>query len=70
MGGPCTRADAEGIFAALIDINEVAELLGVGKSRADTLSRSKGFPDPAVERPRIRLWYRPDVLAWRDRTRP
>ncbi|WP_239404988.1 AlpA family transcriptional regulator [Frankia sp. Cj3] len=54
----------------LVDITEVAEILGVGRSRADTISRYKGFPDPAVIKPRMRLWHRADVQTWVARNRP
>lgn len=54
----------------LIDMSDVAAMLGLGRSRADTLSRYAGFPTPAVVKPRIRLWHRREVEAWCDRNRP
>ncbi|KPM52556.1 hypothetical protein ACG83_30080 [Frankia sp. R43] len=54
----------------LADITDLAGMLGISRSRADTVSRMKGFPDPAFTRPRIRLWWRADVEAWADRNRP
>lgn len=50
----------------LVGVAELAEVLGIGRARADVLSRSKGFPDPVVERDRIRLWRRGDVGRWLD----
>jgi hypothetical protein len=33
---------------ALVGVAEVADLLGVSRQRADTLTRGKGFPDPVT----------------------
>lgn len=59
----------------LIEINSVAEILGVSVSSVHSLiSRgSLGFPEPIFEqrgssRSAIRLWWRADVERWaRDR---
>lgn len=45
---------------------ELRELLGVSRSRADSISREKGFPDPVINEPRYRAWRRRDVYAWLD----
>lgn len=54
----------------LVGVAELAEVLGIGRARADVISRYKGFPTPKVERDRIRLWHRRDVEAWLDANRP
>lgn len=53
-----------------IDLGELQEMLAVSRSRAYAISRDRTFPDPAIERPRIRLWHRTDVEAWLDAHRP
>jgi hypothetical protein len=62
----------------LVDINQLRDLLGrtsrrgerVARSYAVSVSNSKGFPDPLVDHPRLRLWRRSDIEAWLDRNRP
>ncbi|SQE00496.1 conserved hypothetical protein [Parafrankia sp. Ea1.12] len=54
----------------LVDISDLSSMIGVSRSRADAISRTKGFPDPVFTRPRIRLWWRAEVEAWADRSRP
>lgn len=54
----------------LLDIADVRELLGVGRTRAHTISRDRTFPDPWLNHPQLRLWRRRDVEAWMDRWRP
>ena len=51
---------------ALVGINEVAEMLGVSRTRADQLSRRPSFPDPKVRHARVRLWEEKDVQAWME----
>lgn len=63
------RACLQRVVDDLIDIGDVAELLGVGKSRADTITRYRTFPLPVIDRPRLRMWWRPDVVEWRDANR-
>lgn len=52
--------------AQLIDSSEVAELLGLSSFRSvsEYRSRYQDFPAPIVDRPRCKLWLRPDVEAW------
>lgn len=48
---------------------EIAERLGVSKSRADQITRAKGFPDGR----RLKMgmvWSTEDVEAWIARYRP
>ena len=48
---------------------EIAELLGVSRQRADTLSRSKGFPEPIGELAgRRKLWDLKEVRKWANAT--
>jgi prophage regulatory protein len=54
----------------LVGVAELASALGVGRARADVISRYRSFPLPVVERDRIRLWRRRDVTAWLDQYRP
>ncbi len=54
----------------LVGVAEIAAALGVGRARADVISRYRAFPLPVVERDRIRLWRRRDVTAWLDEHRP
>jgi predicted DNA-binding transcriptional regulator AlpA len=48
-------------FLRLIDI---AKLLGVSKQRAYQLSRVRGFPFPAGQYERGRLWRKSDIKTW------
>ena len=62
----------------LVDIDELRELLGrttrraekVARSYADSIANRKGFPDPLIDHPRLRLWRRADVERWLDANRP
>lgn len=48
---------------------EIADRLGVSKSRADQIVKEKGFPDGK----RLRMgtvWSAPDVEAWIAKRRP
>lgn len=48
---------------------EIAELLGVSRQRADTLCRSKGFPEPIGELAgRRKLWNLDAVREWATET--
>ena len=49
---------------ALVGIKEVAQMLGVSRTRADQLSRRPNFPEPKVRHARVRLWEKADVQAW------
>jgi predicted DNA-binding transcriptional regulator AlpA len=49
---------------ALVGIKEVAQMLGVSRTRADQLSRRPNFPEPKVRHARVRLWEKTDVQAW------
>ena len=55
----------------LIGAAEVARILGLAhhNSVSTYLTRYDDFPRPVVDvaESRIRLWLRPDVVAWRDR---
>lgn len=53
----------------LVAIAQVAELLGVSRTRADELSRRAGFPRPVISGPPVRLWSRRDVVTWDHRRR-
>jgi prophage regulatory protein len=49
---------------ALVGIKEVADMIGVSRTRADQLSRRPGFPEPVVKHARVRLWEDKDIEAW------
>ena len=53
----------------LVSAADFASMLGIGRSRADTITRMKGFPEPKVTRP-FRAWHRLDVERWLDTNRP
>jgi len=55
---------------ALVGINEVAEMIGVSRTRADQLSRRPSFPAPKVQHVRVRMWEDSDIVEWLDRYRP
>jgi len=62
---PCTSVGIPDVMGAA----EIAELLGVSKSRVDQLTRQKGFPDGK----RLRMgtvWSTKDVEAWIAKHRP
>lgn len=50
----------------LVGLAEIAALLDVGRSRADQLVRTKGFPDPVAELSAGRVWNLVDVQGWID----
>ena len=50
-------------------IKEVADMLGVSRTRADQLSRRPNFPEPKVRHARVRLWEENDVQAWIEANR-
>jgi len=54
---------------ALVGINDIAEMLGVSRTRADQLSRRPNFPEPKVRHARVRLWEQSDVEAWIEANR-
>jgi len=59
-------------LADAVDIDELRDLLGATTRRRERAARSyaqyvagrKGFPEPIVDHPRLRLWLRREVLAW------
>jgi predicted DNA-binding transcriptional regulator AlpA len=54
---------------ALVGIKEVADMLGVSRTRADQLSRRPSFPEPKVRHVRVRLWEEKDIQAWMEANR-
>lgn len=54
----------------LMGIAEIAERLGVTKSRADQIIREKSFPDPASRLRMGLIWETSDVEGWIARHRP
>lgn len=50
----------------IMGVQEIADLLGVSRARADQLSRQKGFPEPValLSRGRQRVWDGTEVRAW------
>lgn len=74
-------ADSDRLYSlaelrTLVDVDELRGMLGrergrrVSRPRATQVVVTKGFPDPLVDHPRLRLWLRADVEAWLDRNRP
>lgn len=45
-------------------VTEIADMLGVSRQRADTLTRSKGFPEPEAELKGGRVWSTRAVEEW------
>jgi predicted DNA-binding transcriptional regulator AlpA len=64
--------DVPALPGDLMTFTEIRERLGVGKSRAHSISTHFAFPRPwFVDRDgRIRLWRRAEVDAWFDANRP
>ncbi len=54
----------------LVDIRDIADMLGVIRQRADQITRRADFPEPAIRHARYRLWERSAVEAWLDEHRP
>jgi prophage regulatory protein len=54
---------------ALVGIHEIADMLGVSRTRADQLSRRPNFPEPKVRHARVRLWEEKDVQEWIEANR-
>ncbi len=65
-------ADEPARPSELVTFTEIREALGVGKSRAHTITTHFAFPRPwFTDRDgRIRLWRRTAVEAWMDAHRP
>jgi predicted DNA-binding transcriptional regulator AlpA len=54
----------------LVGLAEIAELLSVGRARADQLARQKGFPEPVQVISAGRIWRLADIEEWaRERGR-
>lgn len=53
----------------VMGVAEIGERLGVGRSRADQITREKGFPDGRKLKMGT-VWSTPDVEAWIRRNRP
>lgn len=64
------RKDLDALKGELLDVVEVAALLGLGSPGAVSVYRSRhtDFPAPFVVKLRGRclLWLRMDVIAWRE----
>lgn len=64
-----TRETAILVAENLIDAHEVAEILGLSGPRAVSVysARYVDMPKPVIDRgeKRAKLWWRPDVIAWR-----
>lgn len=43
---------------------EIGEMLGVTRSRANQLSREKGFPNPVGKLRMGNVWRRSDIDSW------
>jgi predicted DNA-binding transcriptional regulator AlpA len=54
---------------ALVGIKEVADMLGVSRTRADQLSRRPNFPEPKIRHARVRLWEDTDIKVWMEANR-
>lgn len=65
-GLPCTAVAK----LDLMGISEIAERLGVTKSRADQISRERGFPEPAARLRMGIIWQTSDVERWIAKHRP
>lgn len=54
-----------GVRGKLYTSGDIADRLGVGRQRAYTLSRQRGFPEPYDEWPGgLAVWTVADVEAW------
>lgn len=51
----------------LIGIHEIAQSLGVTRTRADQLSRQRDFPKPLAELKMGRVWRLSDFEKWKER---
>jgi len=47
---------------------DIADLLGVSRSRADQLSRQFGFPKPYARAFGRRLWRKSEIVKWAKQT--
>ena len=48
----------------LVGLTEIADMLGVSRSRAHQLAETEGFPTPVGEISAGRIWERADVERW------
>lgn len=54
----------------VVDISEIQAMLGLLRSRTDTITRYRSFPAPVIKKARYRLWHREDIERWLDDHRP
>jgi predicted DNA-binding transcriptional regulator AlpA len=56
-------------YLDLVDVSEVADLLGMSRQRVHQMCLAETVPTPAgyVGARRQRVWYRADILAWLER---
>ncbi|MCK9901356.1 hypothetical protein [Glutamicibacter sp. V16R2B1] len=60
----------------LVDVEELRHLLGrmrgepMSRSYANRIAERRGFPEPLINHPHLRLFLRADVEEWLDRNRP
>lgn len=65
-------------LAEAVDVDALRDLIGRGSRQRQRVSRAyavrvattKGFPDPILDHPKLRLWHRADVEQWLDLNRP
>jgi hypothetical protein len=53
----------------LIGVAHLRVMLGVGRERVYAISIRRGFPEPVYAKGNVRLWHRPDVMAWLSQNR-
>ena len=61
--------DQREVTHRLVGVTEIGVKLGVSRQRADQLSRTKGFPDPATDLAHGRMWETNAVETWIAATR-
>jgi predicted DNA-binding transcriptional regulator AlpA len=54
---------------SVVGVSEIAEMLGVSRQRAHTLTGRAGFPAPVVRLKMGAVWTRRDVERWIARNR-
>jgi len=51
----------------MVNVSEIAELLGVTHQRVSVIVREPGFPAPVSSQGQSRVWDRREVAAWAKR---
>lgn len=64
LSSPAVYQDLPCEAVELVGLQEIADILGVSRTRADQIVRQKGFPEPLDVIAAGRIWDKAEVLKW------